>query len=96
VGAVVVTLGKNGCALYRSSFPVHRVHGHSVQVKDTIGAGDTFTGALAANLSLGISWDQALKLANAAAALSTQAHGAVSAMPQKGQVESWLETIMSA
>jgi len=96
VGAVVVTLGENGCALFRSSFPVHRVNGHPVKVKDTIGAGDTFTGALAANLSLGVSWDQSLKLANAAAALSTQAHGAVSAMPQKGQVEAWLETIMSA
>ena len=96
VQAVVVTLGDKGCALYRHNQVVQRIAGHSVKVKDTIGAGDTFTGALAANLSLGISWDRALKLANAAAALSTQAHGAVSAMPHKGQVESWLGTIMSA
>ena len=67
-----------------------------MNVKDTIGAGDAFTGALAANLSLGVAWEQSLRHANAAAALSTQAHGAVSAMPQKGQVESWLATIMTA
>ena len=95
VGAVVVTLGDKGCALYRRNEPVKRMAGHPVQVKDTIGAGDTFTGALAAQLSMGISWDQSLRYANAAAALSTQAHGAVSAMPQRTQVESWLKTIMS-
>ena len=95
VGAVVVTLGEKGCALYRPNQAVYWVAGHSVNVKDTIGAGDAFTGALAANLSLGIAWEQSLRHANAAAALSTQAHGAVSAMPQKGQVESWLATIMA-
>jgi sugar/nucleoside kinase (ribokinase family) len=47
-------------------------------------------------LSEGNSWDASLQLANAAAALSTQAHGAVSAMPQKEQVTSWLATIMAS
>jgi ribokinase len=47
-------------------------------------------------LSMDFSWEQSLRLANAAAALSTQAHGAVSAMPQREQLESWLETIMLA
>ena len=96
VGAVVVTLGEKGCALFRPGQTVHRVPGHSVTVKDTIGAGDTFTGALAANLSQGIPWEASLRLANAAAALSTQAHGAVSAMPFKQQVDAWLTTIMAA
>lgn len=96
VGAVVVTLGEKGCALYRSGQSVQRLAGHSVHVKDTIGAGDTFSGALAASLSQGMAWDRSLQRANAAAALSTQAHGAVSAMPHQAQVESWLETIMSA
>jgi ribokinase len=95
VGAVVVTLGEKGCALFRPGQTVHRVPGHSVTVKDTIGAGDTFTGALAATLSQGIPWEASLRLANAAAALSTQAHGAVSAMPFKQQVDAWLTTIMA-
>jgi len=96
VGAVVVTLGEKGCALFRPGKEGHWVAGHAVAVKDTIGAGDTFTGTLAANLSEGNSWDASLQLANAAAALSTQAHGAVSAMPQKEQVTSWLATIMAS
>lgn len=96
VGAVVVTLGEKGCALYRPKKAVHLVAGHSMEVRDTIGAGDTFTGALAASLSMDFSWEKSLRLANAAAALSTQAHGAVSAMPQREELESWLERIMSA
>ncbi len=96
VGAVVVTLGEKGCALFRPGQEGHWVAGHAVAVKDTIGAGDTFTGTLAANLSEGNSWDASLQLANAAAALSTQAHGAVSAMPQKEQVTSWLAMIMAS
>jgi sugar/nucleoside kinase (ribokinase family) len=34
---------------------------------------------------------EALRWANAAAALSTQAHGAVTAMPTAVQVQTWLE-----
>ena len=90
VGAVVVTLGKRGCALYRLHEPVVRVAGNVLTVKDTIGAGDTFTGALAANLALNLAWSDALTVANAAAALSTQAHGAVSAMPTRTKVLTWL------
>jgi ribokinase len=48
--AVVVTLGAGGCALYRPGRPAWRIPGHGVKVADTIGAGDTFTGALAAAL----------------------------------------------
>jgi len=60
-------------------------------VADTIGAGDTFTGNLAAALARGDGWEQALRTANAAAALSTRAHGAVSAMPTRQEVLNWLE-----
>lgn len=90
VGAVVVTLGERGCALYRrDEAPLH-VAGHAVKVVDTIGAGDTFTGTLAAALSQSCAWSEALRWANAAAALSTQARGAVTAMPSRTQVQTWL------
>ena len=88
--AVLVTLGERGCCLYRSGHAPLAVAGHAVQVKDTIGAGDTFTGALAAALSRREPWAQALAWANAAAALSTQAHGAVAAMPTRQAVEAFL------
>jgi ribokinase len=92
VGAVVVTLGKRGCALFQhNTAPLH-VPGHALQVVDTIGAGDTFTGALAAALARQTPWPEALRWANAAAALSTQAHGAVTAMPTAAQVQAWLQT----
>jgi ribokinase len=67
------------------------VAGHAVQVVDTIGAGDTFTGALAAALTRQEDWPQALASANAAAALSTQGRGAVAAMPTLEQVRRWLD-----
>jgi len=91
VGAVVVTLGARGCALFQRNTAPLRVPGHALQVVDTIGAGDTFTGALAAALARQTPWPEALRWANAAAALSTQAHGAVTAMPTAVQVQTWLE-----
>jgi ribokinase len=90
VGALVVTLGARGCALFQpGTAPLH-VPGHTMQVVDTIGAGDTFTGTLAAQLARQSPWPQALQWANAAAALSTQAHGAVTAMPSHARVQAWL------
>ncbi len=90
VKALVVTLGDRGCALFRQNVSPLFVPGHSMAVADTIGAGDTFTGSLAAALAHRTPWPEALKWANAAAALSTQAHGAVTAMPSREQVQAWL------
>ncbi len=90
VGAVVVTLGARGCRLYRRGQEPLAQAGHAVQVVDTIGAGDTFTGALAAALARREDWPAALAWANAAAALSTQGRGAVAAMPSLVQVQRWL------
>ncbi len=90
VGAVVVTLGPQGCELHRPGQAPLAVAGHAVQVRDTIGAGDTFTGALAAALARGEDWPAALRWANAAAALSTQGRGAVAAMPTRQAVLDWL------
>jgi len=91
--ALVVTLGDRGCALFRQNASPLFVPGHSMAVADTIGAGDTFTGSLAAALAHQTPWSEALKWANAAAALSTQAHGAVTAMPSREQVQVWLSHV---
>ena len=90
VGALVVTLGEKGCKLYRPSHAPLAIPGRSVQVVDTIGAGDTFTGALTAALARGEPWEMALPWANAAAALSTQAAGAIGGMPSVSQVRALL------
>ena len=81
VQAVVVTLGEKGCALFRSGAPPVFLSGHPQKVVDTIGAGDTFTGALAAALARGEDLQQAIRWANAAAALSVTQATALGGMP---------------
>jgi len=91
VKAVLVTLGANGCALWQPGVPAVVVPGRRVdQVVDTIGAGDTFTGALAAALSRGDTVAAAMRRANAAAALSVTGRGAIGGMPTAAQVDALL------
>ena len=86
---VVVTQGAEA-TLHFSAQDTHVVPAHRVEPRDTVGAGDTFAGALAAELAAGRAWEPALRYANVAAALSTLALGAQAAMPTRAQVESEL------
>jgi sugar/nucleoside kinase (ribokinase family) len=61
-----------------------------VKPVDTVGAGDTFTGVLAAGLAAGLAWREAIERANTAAALSTLSLGAQSAMPDLARIEAAL------
>jgi ribokinase len=90
VRAVLATLGREGCALFeRGQVPRH-FGGHAMAVADTIGAGDTFTGALAAALARGDALDAAARWANAAAALSVTGQGAIGGMPTREAVAALL------
>ena len=89
-GAVLVTLGAAGCRLYQSGRPPIQLPGRNMRVADTIGAGDTFTGALAASLARGEALEVAVQWANAAAALSVTRHGAVAGMPTRAEVAACL------
>ena len=89
-GAVAVTLGAAGCALFRRGHPPLVLAGHAMAVADTIGAGDTFTGALAAALARGEALEPALAWANAAAALSVTGRGAITGMPTRDAVAALL------
>lgn len=79
VPLVLLTLGARG--VYVATGDERRmVPGHTVQVVDTVGAGDAFCGALAAALADGASVHEAAEIGNAAAALAvTQVGGAASA-----------------
>lgn len=88
--AVLVTLGAAGCMLYRRGVPPHGQIGRRMTVVDTIGAGDTFTGALAAALARGEALPEAMRWANAAAALSVSGRGAIGGMPTLAQVAALL------
>jgi ribokinase len=90
--AVLATLGEAGCCLYRPDRPPLVIAAWPVPVVDTIGAGDTCTGALAAALARGLPLEDAARHANAAAALSVTGPGAIGAMPDRPAVEQLLAT----
>ena len=91
VGAVLVTLGAAGCRLWQRGGPGAELAGWRMEkVVDTIGAGDTFTGALAAGLARGETIERAMRCANAAAALSVTGRGAIGGMPSLAEVEALL------
>lgn len=79
--SVVITLGGRGCVAGQQSTvggaaEVIRLPGHDVRVVDTTGAGDAFTGALAAWLATGGSLRDAVDFATRAGALAVQHEGA--------------------
>jgi ribokinase len=87
---ILVTLGARGCVLYRAGERDFKIPGYSVKVADTIGAGDTFFGALAAALARGERIETAMAWANAAAALSVTGRGAIGGMPLRDAVAALL------
>lgn len=102
VAAVIVTGGATAVELYRADRPVVSVAPPTVDVADTVGAGDTFTGALMATLvrrgvkgedSLAAldddAWREALRVGAAAAALNCTRAGADP--PTRDEVERFIE-----
>lgn len=83
--AVVITLGSQG-AYGRTLAEEFHFPGHQVQVVDTVAAGDTFTGALAALIGEGRSLKEAVEYANAAAALAVTRRGAQPSVPTRAEV----------
>ncbi|MBC7379698.1 MAG: ribokinase [Burkholderiaceae bacterium] len=91
--AVIVTLGEAGCRMYQTGQAPVSLAGRPMQVADTIGAGDTFTGSLAAALARGAPLPDAMHWANAAAALSVRQHGAIAGIPSRDEVATLLGAI---
>ena len=90
-GAVIVTLGQDGALLAGPGqrAPLH-VRGHRVAVRDTTGAGDTFTGVLAASLAAGLPLPMCVRRAVASSALAVTGEGARGAMPSAAAVDAVL------
>jgi ribokinase len=90
-GGVLVTRGKAGCTLWTPGASAITIQGMTVdRVADTVGAGDTFTGALAACLARNLSLEAAMRWATAAAALSVRAEGAIGGMPTATETGAFL------
>ena len=86
---VVLKLGDKGAWVINRRLSQH-FPAYPVKAADTTAAGDTFNGALAASLAEGCSLSQAVKFANAAAALSVTQPGAQASIPSRSQVDRFL------
>ena len=86
---VIVKLGSQGAVLASKSEVLH-VPAFEVEPVDTVAAGDAFNGGLAVALSEGKSLGQAVKWANAVAALAVMKAGAQPSMPTREAVETFL------
>jgi ribokinase len=94
VEIVIITLGAAGAYLSdRKSDSRLMVPGFTVEVMDTTAAGDTFNGQLTVALAEGMSLENAIKTAHAAAALSVQKLGAQSSIPRREETDNFLKTI---
>ncbi len=85
---VIVTLGADGAlVLLDAEAEAAHLPAPTVRVVDTTGAGDTFVGALVAELALGRSLSEAARVAVRAAAMSVTAAGARDGMPTRTQLD---------
>lgn len=88
---VLITLGSQGVYLntghHSQIIPAYRV-----QAVDTTGAGDAFNGGLLTALSEEKNLEEAARFANALAALAVQRLGTTPAMPERSEVEAFLQS----
>ncbi|QPC86193.1 ribokinase [Mesorhizobium sp. NBSH29] len=87
--SIVVTLGGEG-VVAASAEGIIEIPALPVEPVDTVGAGDTFCGYLAAGLSAGLSLEDALKRATAAGSLACLKSGAQCSIPLAAEVDAEL------
>jgi ribokinase len=86
---VLVTLGKQG-ALWATKERQRHVPAFPVKATDTTAAGDAFNGGLACALARGLPMADAIRYANAVAAISVTRMGAQPSLPMADEVETFL------
>lgn len=87
---VIMTLGSKG-ALIVNHEGAKSVPGFKVKAIDTVAAGDSFNGALAQQLTLGKTLEEAVSFANAVGALAVGKQGAIPSLPRLSEVEEFLK-----
>jgi ribokinase len=85
----VVTLGGDGVIAIRNK-EVFSAQGLKIEPVDTVGAGDTFCGYLAASLEQGLDFEKALRRAAVAGSLACLARGAQPSIPLAAAVDARL------
>jgi ribokinase len=89
---VIITKGADGAEWHSPKTSPLSIPSFPVNPIDTTGAGDCFAGFIAATLDAGLAPEHALRRASAAAALQVTRKGAAAAMPNEGDVDSFLES----
>jgi D-beta-D-heptose 7-phosphate kinase / D-beta-D-heptose 1-phosphate adenosyltransferase len=79
--AILVTQSERGMTLVPRTGEVVHVPSHPVKVRDVSGAGDTVVAILAVARAAGADWEDALRLANAAAAVAVGKKGTAIVTP---------------
>jgi ribokinase len=82
----VVTAGAHGAALAGGQDAAQTIEAFRVKAVDSVGAGDTFVGALAVALAAGLPAAEAVEAAAAAAATAATRPGAQDGMPRPGDI----------
>jgi len=86
----VINIGKNGSYLFDQNMEKH-IEGFKVEVLDTTAAGDAFCGNLVHKLVEGESYEESVRYANAAGAISVSRLGTLASLPTKDEVETFLK-----
>lgn len=90
VKQVLITLGDRGVFVSSGGWE-EIISAFTVNALDTTGAGDAFSGGLLAALSEGKDIAEAVRFANALAAISVQRLGTTPSMPDRGEVLEFLD-----
>ncbi|MBE7086925.1 MAG: helix-turn-helix domain-containing protein [Clostridiales bacterium] len=89
---IMLTLGKDGCIYQDSNYKIHHPI-FKVDVVDTTAAGDTFTGYFIALSVTNKSYQEAIKTASCASALTCSRKGASPSIPYLSEVLSRINTL---
>jgi len=85
VKTVIITLGENGCLIVDCDGAIH-IPAEKVKVVDTTGAGDSFIGALAHFLAIGLTIKSSATRAVKVASMSVGAKGTQSSFPERSDI----------
>jgi ribokinase len=88
--AAIVTLGEKGCLWFDGDTALHVPALRAGPVAETTGAGDAFNGGFAVALAEGMAPRDALRFANATAAISVTRPGTAPSMPTRSEIEALL------
>jgi transketolase len=89
VNHVIITMGKEGTLLINEHGSTV-FHGYGIEVKDTVGGGDAFVGAVACAIADGKFVVDAIDYGNAAGAIVTRKIGAQEGLSDKAELDAFL------